>query len=122
MKSFTIIITLAIIGFSAAFFRPAQPHQAPAIVEIRGGGFIFNTEPAFDEGLDNPEIQADESITAARKCGFCMGVSLCPVTSGLFFEWRGLTFPACCFSQPSLFRPFFSNLRRCDTSVLNYFH
>ena len=77
MKTFTLILSLAIIGFSAAFFRPAQPHQAPAAIEIRGGGLIFRTDANIvDEGLDNPNVQADESITAARKCGFCMGVSL----------------------------------------------
>ena len=73
MKNLSIILSLAIIGIAAAFFRPAEPHQAPAqVVEVPRGGFLFDT-PSFDEGLDNPEVAADESITAARKCGFCMG-------------------------------------------------
>ena len=75
MKNLSIILALAIIGVAAAFFRPAQPHQAPAQVEIPRGGFLFDSPSSFDEGLDNPEVEADESITAARKCGFCMGVS-----------------------------------------------
>jgi len=74
MKNLSIILALAVIGVAAAFFRPAQPHQAPAkIVEVPRGGFIYESPSHFDEGLDNPEVQADESITAARKCGFCMG-------------------------------------------------
>jgi len=76
MKLITLILSLAFVGLSAAFFRPAQPHQAPAAVEIPRGGFIPKghvQEIVVDEGLDNPFVQADESITAARKCGFCMG-------------------------------------------------
>ena len=77
MKHFSILLGLAIIGIAAAFFRPAQPHQAPATFEIPRGGAIFGAKSnPFDEGLDNPTIEADENIEAARKCGFCMGVSL----------------------------------------------
>lgn len=75
MKTTTLLL-LAITGLSAAFFRPAQPHQQVAVVEIPRGGFFTTEKMEFvDEGLDNPLIPADESITAARKCGFCMGVS-----------------------------------------------
>lgn len=96
MKNFTILLTLAIIGLSAAFFRPAQPHQVPGSVSSvlavpQGGGgsegFLapsaasscaaaasaVGVEGHADDGLDNPLIQEDDSITAARKCGFCMG-------------------------------------------------
>ncbi len=78
MKNLSIILSLAVIGIAAAFFRPAQPHQAPAevVVEVPRGGSIFDAAPVFDEGLDNPYVEADQSITAARKCGFCMGVSV----------------------------------------------
>jgi hypothetical protein len=76
MKTTTFLL-LASIGISAAFFRPAQPHQQVAAVEIPRGGFFSAENKEFvDEGLDNPLVQADESITAARKCGFCMGVSI----------------------------------------------
>lgn len=75
MKNFTIFLTLAIIGVSAAFFRPAQPKQIPSnVMEIARGGGIFD-EKAFEEdpGLDNPMVEADQNITPARRCGFCMG-------------------------------------------------
>jgi len=76
MKTITFLL-LSTIGISAAFFRPAQPHQQVAVVvEIPRGGFFTAEKMEFvDEGLDNPLVQADESITAARKCGFCTGVS-----------------------------------------------
>jgi len=70
------ILLCTIVGITAAFFRPAQPHQAPAaVVEVpRGGAFPFemNPKPFIDDDLDNFNIEADEAITAARKCGFCM--------------------------------------------------
>lgn len=72
----TLLLCTA-VGISAAFFRPAQPHQAPAaIVEIpRGGAFSFEAaqgKPFIDDDLDNFYVEADDAITAARKCGFCM--------------------------------------------------
>lgn len=86
MKYLSILLSLSVIGIAAAFFRPAEPHQAPAAVEVNGGGSFNSIKPAFiDEGLDNPDVQADDAIDAARKCGFCMGWSgqtNCPV-SGL---------------------------------------
>ena len=70
------LLFATLIGITAAFFRPAQPHQAPAaVVEIpRGGEFVFEAKPKpfIDDDLDNMNIEADEAITAARKCGFCM--------------------------------------------------
>jgi len=76
MKSLSVILSLAIIGIAAAFFKAAEPHQVPAVAfEVPRGGASFNLpQVAFvDEGLDNPNVQADDSINAARKCGFCMG-------------------------------------------------
>jgi len=76
MKSFILVLSLAVIGIAAAFFQAAEPYQVPAVeVEIPRDGVSFNLpRVAFvDEGLDNPSVQADDSINAARKCGFCMG-------------------------------------------------
>jgi len=76
MKSFVLVLSLTVIGIAAAFFQAAEPHQVPAVaIEIPRGGASFNLpQVAFvDEGLDNPAVQADDSINAARKCGFCMG-------------------------------------------------
>lgn len=75
-RNLSLLLALAIIGIAAALFRPAHPHQVhPEIFEVPRGGFLFDPSPQNfeDEGLNNPEIQADESITAARKCGFCLG-------------------------------------------------
>ena len=47
-------------------FMPAAPQMAPRRVEIAVAEFS-------DEGLGNYNIEDDETITAARKCGFCMG-------------------------------------------------
>ena len=70
------VLLCTFVAISAAFFRPAQPHQAPAaVVEMpRGGAFAFEAEPKpfIDDDLDNFNIEADDAITAARKCGFCM--------------------------------------------------
>ena len=68
----TSMLTLAAV--SASFFNPAKPHQEPTknveIAANSGQRFAF-----VDADLDNLDIQADENIQAARKCGFCMGVS-----------------------------------------------
>ena len=69
-RSFLPILLLALVGAAAAFFKAAVPHQEPAVSVPKA----VNTF-SFDEGLDNPNIVADENITPARKCGFCMGVS-----------------------------------------------
>ena len=71
-SSITAILLALFVGAAAAFFRPAVPYQVEAPVNPaifpRGGA-------SFDAGLDNPEIEADQNIEPARKCGFCMGVS-----------------------------------------------
>eukprot|EP00978_Attheya_sp_CCMP212_P041096 scaffold231416_cov48-Attheya_sp.AAC.1 len=74
MKSLSLLTLLAIFGIAAAasFFRPAAPHQVPNAVPRGGADFVTNG--AFDDAdLDNPLIEADGNIHAARKCGFCMG-------------------------------------------------
>ena len=85
----SLILSLIVVGFAAAFFRPAEPHQAPAAIEISRGGFIFEAKEGLfdDEGLDNPSVQADENINPARKCGFCMGVST-SILLLTFASWR----------------------------------
>jgi hypothetical protein len=70
-RSFLSLVALfALLGFSAAFFKQAVPHQetkpAPLVAAANGA--------PFDE-LDNPNVVSDPNITPARKCGFCMGVS-----------------------------------------------
>ncbi len=78
MKNLSITVALCLIGIAVAFFSPAKPHQVKTVEIPRGGALFGATENklAFvDTGLDNPEIQNDENIEAARKCGFCMGVS-----------------------------------------------
>jgi len=71
-RSFSILLMVSIIiGIAAAFMRPAVPHQERA-VETQNKP----VKAAFvDAGLDNIEIENDEAINAARKCGFCIGVS-----------------------------------------------
>jgi len=76
MNTLSFLLSLTFVGIAAAFFQAAEPHQVPAVaIEIPRGGASFNLpQVAFlDEGLDNPNVQADNSIDAARKCGFCMG-------------------------------------------------
>mmetsp|Transcript_29407 Transcript_29407/g.91007 ORF Transcript_29407/g.91007 Transcript_29407/m.91007 type:complete len:80 (+) Transcript_29407:528-767(+) len=54
-------------GFVAAPLGARAPAaQAPATLVDEGTTF-------FDVGLDNADVAFDDSITAARKCGFCMG-------------------------------------------------
>ena len=73
MKSLVSALLFALLlGVTAAFFRPAVPYQVetqPALFS-RGG-----KQNLKDAGLDNPDIPEDDSITPARKCGFCIGVS-----------------------------------------------
>eukprot|EP00566_Odontella_aurita_P035415 CAMPEP_0113573122 /NCGR_PEP_ID=MMETSP0015_2-20120614/26449_1 /TAXON_ID=2838 /ORGANISM="Odontella" /LENGTH=78 /DNA_ID=CAMNT_0000476179 /DNA_START=41 /DNA_END=277 /DNA_ORIENTATION=- /assembly_acc=CAM_ASM_000160 len=73
--SLLLLVAAAAVGVTAAFFRPAVPHQ---VMDIPRGGEIFEKpEPknlAFvDAGLDNPDIEEDGNIHPARKCGFCIG-------------------------------------------------
>lgn len=64
-----IISLFAILGFTAAFFKQAVPHQ-----ETKSNFTPITGSDLFDE-LDNPNVVSDPNITPARKCGFCMGVS-----------------------------------------------
>lgn len=75
MARLLIISLFTIVGFTAAFFKQAVPHQEakPSVPVIPSSG-----NDVFDE-LDNPNVVSDSNITPARKCGFCMGVSLMAV-------------------------------------------
>jgi len=77
MKNLSIIISLVLMGLTVAIFSPAKPHQVKEAVDITRAGALFGAKEhkvAFvDAGLDNPEVQSDDNIEAARKCGFCMG-------------------------------------------------
>jgi hypothetical protein len=68
MRSFSILLLLALVGAAVAFIRPAQPVQ------------VDNGVPAFavngKAGLDNLFIVADKSIHPARKCTYFCGVEL----------------------------------------------
>lgn len=68
-----VILICALAGLCASFISPATPHQKDSGANV-ASGVKFNYAFA-DIALDNPGIQADENIHAARKCGFCMGVS-----------------------------------------------
>lgn len=66
-----IVFLAASLGIAAAFFTPAEPQQVvadPVPVLERKPSVAF-----ADTGLDNPEIEEDGNIQAARKCGFCIG-------------------------------------------------
>ena len=75
-KLVTSLLFALLVGVAAAFFRPMAPYQVveaeikPALFLPRGGASMF------DAGLDNPDIPEDKNISPARKCGFCMGVSV----------------------------------------------
>jgi hypothetical protein len=69
-KVISSILFAILIGSVAAFFRPASPYQ----VEVETKPALFPRGGSFD-ALDNADIAEDQSITPARKCGFCMGVS-----------------------------------------------
>ena len=69
-RTLAILSLFAILGFTAAFFKQAVPHQ-----EVKSAITASVTDGIFDE-LDNPNVVSDPNITPARKCGFCMGVSL----------------------------------------------
>lgn len=76
MGSRIIIVLIALLGVSAAFFRPAVPHQVKLTEIPRGGSSEKSAKKnrAFvDASLDNPDVVNDENIHPARKCGFCMG-------------------------------------------------
>jgi hypothetical protein len=75
-QTITVLVFALIVGFAAALFRPAVPHQVPApqaTVFIPRGGSSSLSSTFVDAGLDNEEIETDSNITPSRKCGFCMG-------------------------------------------------
>jgi len=61
---------IVLVGCASAFM-PTSPHQEISEKPLIGG---WKTEvKGIDMGLDNPNVAYDQSIKAARKCGFCMG-------------------------------------------------
>jgi len=69
MNRFVTIMLLAMIGCAAALIKPMQPRQVlqEPVSEER------TRVVGLDLGLDNDSVAYDQSIKAARKCGFCMG-------------------------------------------------
>jgi len=66
-----LILLCALAGLCASFISPAVPHQKEALnVQKSTQQFAF-----IDPALDNDKVENDENIEAARKCGFCIGVS-----------------------------------------------
>jgi len=62
---------IVLVGCASAFIMPTPPHQEISEKPLIGG---WKTEvKGIDMGLDNPNVAYDQSIKAARKCGFCMG-------------------------------------------------
>lgn len=71
------VLLVALLGVAAAFFRPAVPFQ----LESSHGCDTKTTSSMdmmmkFDAGLDNADVEEDTNISPARKCGFCIGVSI----------------------------------------------
>ena len=57
----------------ARFLRFApSPLQAASVTKQQAIVFVEDVT-VFDTSLDNGDIEFDDAITAARKCGFCMG-------------------------------------------------
>ena len=76
MRKFISSLLLALlVGAAAAFFRPVAPYQVVDSVDTKPA-WIPRGGALKDSGLDNPDIAEDQNITPARKCGFCMGVSM----------------------------------------------
>ena len=69
-----VLALLALLGAAAGFFKAAVPHQEAPL--LKAAAPATATWASFDEGLDNSDIVSDANITPARKCGFCMGVSV----------------------------------------------
>ena len=70
----TLLLLVASLGIAAAFFRPAEPFQVPAETAPLTA-FERDLDFVEHDDLDNPDIPEDPSLQAARKCGFCIGVS-----------------------------------------------
>lgn len=69
----TTFLLIAIVGLVASFLNPAVPHQVDVKPTTSTFGATKLNMAFVDAGLDNPSIEADNDIQAARKCGFCMG-------------------------------------------------
>ena len=67
-----LVGTLALM--IAGAFAPSPMHAS--LTARQAAVFTAEAEPAttiFDAALDNGDVDFDDTITAARKCGFCMG-------------------------------------------------
>jgi hypothetical protein len=78
---FLAALLMVLLGVAAAFFRPAVPFQ---LESSRGcdtkSSSSMDMMMKFDEGLDNADVEEDTNITPARKCGFCIGVSILSIS------------------------------------------
>lgn len=76
-SSVTSFLLIALVGFAVAFISPAVPRQEIASEQAVRTAPTFGATKAnvafVDAGLDNPSVENDDAIEAARKCGFCMG-------------------------------------------------
>eukprot|EP00619_Florenciella_sp_RCC1007_P006874 CAMPEP_0205921572 /NCGR_PEP_ID=MMETSP1325-20131115/13069_1 /ASSEMBLY_ACC=CAM_ASM_000708 /TAXON_ID=236786 /ORGANISM="Florenciella sp., Strain RCC1007" /LENGTH=68 /DNA_ID=CAMNT_0053289421 /DNA_START=35 /DNA_END=241 /DNA_ORIENTATION=+ len=65
-----ILVALAVLSPAVAFNQamPKATRGVPAAPAVVIPTAEFEIDP-----LDNPDIKPDDSITQARKCGFCMG-------------------------------------------------
>ena len=78
-RSLLPVLLLIIVGATTGFFEAAVPHQEAATASPAKAftfGAAATATSVFDDGLDNPNVVSDMSIHPARKCGFCMGVSV----------------------------------------------
>ena len=70
------VLLMVLLGVAAAFFRPAVPFQLESTRECNVKSTSTMNMMMLDAGLDNADVEEDTNITPARKCGFCMGVSI----------------------------------------------
>ena len=68
-------VLLAALGLMVAVARAAGVSSALPLPEPSlAATIIAEAETTlFDVGLDHGDLEFDDAITAARKCGFCMG-------------------------------------------------
>ena len=74
---FIAVLLVVLLGVAAAFFRPAVPFQLESTRACdTKSTSSMNMMMMLDAGLDNADVEEDTNITPARKCGFCIGVSI----------------------------------------------
>mmetsp|Transcript_20473 Transcript_20473/g.61050 ORF Transcript_20473/g.61050 Transcript_20473/m.61050 type:complete len:81 (-) Transcript_20473:231-473(-) len=67
-----VLVGAALLLFATAFVAPQHHSVAQHQQQQAAAAFVEETS-FFDVGLDEAEVEFDDTITAARKCGFCMG-------------------------------------------------